>query len=64
MLAAATTHGIFNSDTVGLVFTWLVLLPGIATGLIVVSIVSARGDKQADEQVRGRWGRKRSRPDA
>ncbi len=64
MLSAATTHGIFNSDTVGLVFTWLVLLPGIATGLVVVAIVSARGDKTADEQVRGRWGRKRSTPDA
>jgi hypothetical protein len=64
MLAAATTHGIFNSDTVGLVFTWLILLPAIATGLIVVSIISARGDKQVDEQVRGRWGRKRSTPDA
>lgn len=59
----AAGHGIWN-DTVGLVFTWLVLLPGIATGLIVVAIVSARGDKQADEQVRGRWGRKRSTPDA
>jgi len=64
MLAAATGHGIFNSDTVGLVFTWLILLPGIATGLVVVAIVSARGDKMADEQVRGRWGRKRSTPDA
>jgi hypothetical protein len=64
MVAAATSHGIFNSDTVGLVFTWLILLPGIATGLVVVSIVSARGDKTADERVRGRWGRKRSTPDA
>jgi hypothetical protein len=64
MFAAATTHGIFSSDTVGLVFTWLILLPGIATGLVIVAIVSARGDKMADEQVRGRWGRKRSTPDA
>jgi hypothetical protein len=64
MVAAATSHGIFNSDTVGLVFTWLILLPGIATGLVVVAIVSARGDKAADDQVRGRWGRKRSTPDA
>lgn len=63
MLAAATTHGIFNSDTVGLVFTWLILLPGIATGLVVVSIVSGRGDKMADKQTRGRWGRRRSTHD-
>jgi hypothetical protein len=64
MLAVTTSHGIFDNDTVGLVFTWLILLPAIATGLIVVSIISARGDKQADEQAHGRWGRRRRPPDA
>jgi hypothetical protein len=60
MLAASTSHGIFDSDNVGLIFTWVVLLPAIATGLVIVSIISGRGDKQADEKLRGRWGRKRS----
>jgi hypothetical protein len=64
MLAAASTHGIFSNDTVGLVFTWVILLPALATGLVVVSIISGRGDKQADEQLHGRWGRKRNPPDA
>jgi hypothetical protein len=64
MLAAATSHGIFSNDTVGLVFTWVIMLPALATGLIVVAIVSARGEKMADEQIRGRWGRRRSTPDA
>jgi len=59
MVAAAASHGIFN-DTVGLVFTFVVLLPALATGLVIVAIVSAKGEKQADEQLRGRWGRKRS----
>jgi hypothetical protein len=40
------------------------MLPALATGLIVVAIVSARGEKMADEQIRGRWGRRRSTPDA
>jgi hypothetical protein len=57
MLAAAAGHGIWN-DTVGLLFTWVVLLPALATGLIVVAIVSGRGEKQADAELRGRWGRK------
>jgi hypothetical protein len=48
----------FWSDTVGLVFTFLILMPAIATGLIIVAIVSGRGEKQADEELRGRWGRR------
>lgn len=47
------------TDTFGLLFTYAILLPAIVTGLIVVSIVSGRGDKKADDEMRSRWGRKR-----
>ena len=49
------------SDTIGLAFTYLVLIPAIATGLIVVAVVSARGEKRENEKLAGRWGRKRGR---
>jgi hypothetical protein len=54
----AATRGIWT-DTVGLVFVWVILLPAIVTGLIVVSMVSGRGDKQTDDEIRGRWARRR-----
>jgi hypothetical protein len=60
MLCTLAATG-FWSDTVGLVFTYGVLLPGIATGLIVVALVSSRGEKRVDDEVRGRWLR-RHRP--
>ncbi|HUR86247.1 MAG TPA: hypothetical protein VMY78_12970 [Solirubrobacteraceae bacterium] len=47
------------SDTIGLAFTYFVLIPAILTGLIVVAIVSARGEKRENEKHAGRWGRKR-----
>lgn len=47
------------SDTFGLVFTFGILMPALATGLIIVAMVSAKGEKEADEELRGRWGRKR-----
>ena len=59
VVAAAT--GIWT-DTVGLLFTYAVLLPAIATGLIIVAMVSAKGEKRANEELRGRWGRRRSGP--
>ncbi len=46
------------SDSIGLLFTFAVLMPAIATVCIVVSIVSGRGDKHADDELAGRWGRK------
>lgn len=49
------------SDTIGLAFTYLVLIPAIATGLIVVAVVSARGEKRENQKLAGRWGRKRGR---
>jgi hypothetical protein len=64
MVAAATGHGIFDSDTLGLLFTFGILLPALATGLVIVAIVSGRGEKQVDEQIRGRRGRRRSSTDA
>jgi hypothetical protein len=62
LLAVATTHGIWDSDTVGLLFTWVVLLPAIANGLIIVAVISARGDKAEDDKLRG-WGAQSS-PDS
>ena len=47
-----------SSDTIGLLFTWAVLLPAIVTGLIVVAVVTAKGEKREDEKNAGRWGRK------
>ncbi len=62
VIAASTSHGIWGSDTWGLLFTYAILMPAIVTGLIVVAIVSGRGDKEADDELRGRWGRKSSPP--
>ena len=47
------------SDTVGLLFTYGILIPALVTGLIVVSIVSGRGDKKVDDELRSRWARRR-----
>jgi hypothetical protein len=49
------------SDTIGLAFTFFVLMPALATGLVVVAVVSARGEKREHEKVAGRWGRKSGR---
>jgi heme/copper-type cytochrome/quinol oxidase subunit 2 len=48
------------SDTLWLIFTFFVLMPGIATGLVVVAVVSARGEKRENDRTTGhRWGRRR-----
>jgi hypothetical protein len=52
------------TDTIGVAFTFLVLLPALVTGLIVVAVVSARGEKRNDEKHSGRWGRAAQRPKA
>jgi hypothetical protein len=49
------------SDTIGLGFTYFVLIPALATGLIVVAVVTARGEKRENERLAGHWGRKRDR---
>ncbi len=56
--AAESSKGIW-SETVGLLFTFVILLPALAVGLTIVAIVASRGEKEADENLRGRWGRKR-----
>jgi hypothetical protein len=59
IISASTTHGVWDSDTWGLLFVWVILLPAVVTGLIVVSIVSGRGDKKVDDEIRGRWASRR-----
>lgn len=50
----AASVGIWT-DTVGLLFTFGVLMPALATGLIVVAMVSRRGEKEVDEEIRARF---------
>ncbi len=59
LFALAAGKGIWT-DTVGLLFTYGILVPAIATGLIVVTIISGRAEKRADDELRGRWGRRDS----
>ncbi len=63
MLSLVAASG-FWTDTVGLVFTFGILMPALMTGLILVAIVGARGEKAQDDELRGRWGATRtdSRP--
>ena len=51
------------SDTIGLAFTYFVLIPAIMTGLIVVAFVTAKGEKREDAKNAGRWGTKRTHAD-
>ena len=46
------------SDSIGLAFTFVVLLPAIATVCIVVAIVAARGEKAENTSNENRWARK------
>jgi hypothetical protein len=46
------------SDSIGLGFTFFVLMPAIATVCIIVAIISGRGEKSQDDKIAGRWGRK------
>ncbi len=56
--ADGAARGIWT-DTVGLLFTFVILMPALATALIVVARVSGRGDKKADDEIRSHWARKR-----
>jgi hypothetical protein len=58
-LLLAMSQGL--SDTIGLAFTFVVLMPALATGLIVVTVVAARGEKRQNEKIASRWGRKSGR---
>ncbi len=46
------------TDSIGLIFTWVVMVPAIATVCVLVAMISGRGDKAADDKLAGRWGRK------
>jgi hypothetical protein len=52
-----------QTDTIGIVFSWIILLPGLATGLIIVAMVTAKGEKAEDEALSVRWGRRTARSD-
>jgi hypothetical protein len=54
MLSVVAVSG-FWTPTLGLVFTYGILMPAIATSLIVVAKVTGRGEKRVDDEVRGRW---------
>ncbi|MEY2517300.1 MAG: hypothetical protein QOJ89_4658 [bacterium] len=51
------------TDSIGLLFTFAVLMPAVATVCIVVSSISGRGEHAQDTQNGGRWGRDRT-PDS
>ena len=51
------------TDSIGLLFTFGVLMPAVATVCIIVSMVAGRGEKRQDDSNAGRWGRS-SEPDA
>ena len=46
------------SDSIGLAFTFIILMPAVATVCIVVAIVSARGEKSENTKTENRWARK------
>jgi len=52
------------TDSIGLLFTFAVLMPAIATICVVVSIIQGRGDKKRDDANAGRWGRSASSSDS
>jgi hypothetical protein len=47
-----------SSMSIGLLFSFGLLLPAIATVLVIVSIVSGRGEHAQDAKHGGRWGRR------
>lgn len=61
--AALPLAGIW-SDTFGLVFTFVLLMPALATALVIVAVIGARGEKRDNEHLRGRWGRRTRPPSA
>jgi hypothetical protein len=46
---------------IGVIFSWVLLIPGLATALIIVAKVAANGEKAEDEKLAGRWGRRAQR---
>jgi hypothetical protein len=52
-----------RSVDIGIIFSWIILLPGLATALIIIAMVSGRGEKAENEKLAGRWGPRASRSD-
>lgn len=46
------------SMSIGLLFTFVILLPVLATVLVIVSTISGRGENGQDAKHGGRWGRR------
>ena len=46
------------TDSIGILFSFAVLLPIVATVSVVVAIIAGRGEKADDEKNAGRWGQK------
>lgn len=57
LIASAT------STDIGIIFSWVILLPGLATILIIVAMVAGRGEKAENEKTAGRWGPRANRSD-
>jgi len=55
LIATSTTVDI------GAIFAWVILIPGLATVLIIVGKIAANGEKAEDEKLAGRWGRRAQR---
>jgi hypothetical protein len=45
-------------DSIGLVFAFGILMPAVMNILVVISMISGRGEKAQDAELAGRWGRK------
>jgi hypothetical protein len=45
-------------DSIGLVFVFGILMPAVMNILVVISMISGRGEKAQDAELAGRWGRK------
>jgi hypothetical protein len=52
-----------KSVTIGIIFIWVILLPGLTTALIVVAVVAGKGEKAHDDRLAGRWGPRANRSD-
>lgn len=52
-----------QSVDIGIIFSWVILLPGLATVLIIVAKVAGKGEKAENEEIAGRWGPRANRSD-
>jgi hypothetical protein len=52
-----------KSVDIGIIFSWVILLPGLATVLIIIAMVAGKGEKAENEKFAGRWGPRAARRD-